>query len=576
MDWLRTLTTDAGSVQTSLFVLAAAITLGLVLGAARVRGFRFGVAGVLFSGLLLAHLGLRVDPMVLEFVREFGLVLFVYAVGLAVGPGFFASLRKHGLKLNALAVAIVFLGVGASLGGAQLARAPMPAAVGVFCGATTNTPSLAAAGQALRDHPPDPDRVRAPFGAPDGSDADTAAEIVKIPGLAYAVTYPFGVIGVLLTMTLLRRVFRADPHREADEIERESGDGAKAREQLTLRVTNPNLEGLALAKVPGLAPSAVVISRVGHAGKVSVPTGSTRLHVGDTLLAVGPREELDALRVVVGEEADRSLLESNESDITLRWLTVSRKSATGRSVRALGLGARLGVRVTRVRRAQVELPPHDEVLLRPGDEVLVVGSARGVAMAAKEVGDSRKRLEEPELTPIFIGLLLGVVAGSIPIALPGLPTPVKLGLAGGPLIVAMVLARVLRVGPVVWYLPRSASLILKDLGITLFLAAVGLKAGDRFAEVVGSAQGLKWLAMGAVVTMLPPMLVGAFALGVLRLRYLTVCGLLAGSMTDPPSLAFANAQADSEAPSVAYAAVYPLTMIFRVIAAQAMILWWVL
>lgn len=576
MEWLRTLTTDAGSVQTTLFVLAAAVALGLALGSLRFRGFRFGVAGVLFSGLLLAHLGLRADPHVLEFVREFGLVLFVYAVGLAVGPGFFSSLRAHGLKLNLLAASIVVIGVAVSMVGARLAEVPVPAGVGVFCGATTNTPSLAAAGQTLRDHPPGVEKTREAVGEAPRSDADASAELTKIPGLAYAVTYPFGVAGVLLVMTLLRRLFGADPRMEAEEIERESAVASGTREQVTLRVTNPNLEGCGLAAVPGLARSAVVISRVEHAGKVFVPTGSTALHVGDVLLAVGPKDELDALRIVVGEVSDRNLVEAAGGDIAIRWLTVSRKAATGRCVRELGLGARLGVRVTRVRRAEVDLPPHDDVLLRPGDQVLVVGTARGVEMAAKEVGDSRKRLEEPELTPIFIGLLLGVVVGSIPIALPGLPTPVKLGLAAGPLIVAMLLARALRIGPVVWYLPRSASLILKDLGITLFLAAVGLKAGDRFVEIVASAQGLKWLALGAAVTVVPPLMVGCVALGLLRLRYLTVCGLIAGSMTDPPSLAFANAQADSEAPSVAYATVYPLAMILRVVAAQAMILWWVL
>lgn len=584
MPGLQGLFGDPNSVAANIFVMALVIASGLALGGVRWRGVRFGVAGVLFTGLVVGHFQLFTEHEVLEFLREFGLILFVYAVGLSVGPGFFNAMKAQGLKLNLLAAGIVGLGMVLTLVIHFVGSVAMPLAVGVFCGATTNTPALAAAGQSLREHPP---AAQAAVAAVAQAAPDVAAELAKVatldepqrhmlqaettklPGLAYALTYPMGVFGIILTLVVLPRFLRDPPRLEPTP----STTLDRGLQRLNLRVTNPNLAGRELGRIPSLEALQVAISRVQRGGEVFLATPEFRLAVGDVILAIGSARHLDELRLIVGEPADVDLMQE-PSDLTVRWLAITRKEHVGESVPDLQVTRKFGVQVTRVRRAEVELPPIPEVRLGLGDQILVVGPPDAVAAVAREVGDNPKKLAEPQLIPVFVGIALGILLGSLPLMLPGMASSIKLGLAGGPLIVAILLSRFQRIGSLVWYLPTSASLMLKDLGIVLFLAAVGIKSGDRFVATLTTGDGLWWLGAGVAVTLVPLFVVGWLAHHFRWVTKLELAGLLAGSMTDPPALAFAQGQYRSEVPSVTYATVYPLTMILRVIAAQVMISVW--
>ncbi len=528
-----------------------------MLGSFRIRGLGLGIAGVLFSGLLFGHFGIQVGQDILEFAREFGLVLFVYSIGLQVGPGFFSSLRRHGLRLNLLAAAVVFLGVATALVVHFVGGVEAPAVVGILGGATTNTPSLAAAGQALEQALTDPDGL---------------AAVATLPGLGYAVTYPFGVIGIILVMLGVRFAFGINLAREADELESSLASETAPVRRANLEVANPNLVGLPLERVPLLSRSTLVVSRIWRDEALQVPRPDTRLELGDVLLAVGPQDELDALRVVVGKESDLDL-RTMPSAITSKRLIVTRTESSGKTLAELDFIRRFGVQITRISRAEVEMSTSPAYVVQYGDTVLAVGTPENIQKVGDELGDSPKSLNYPHLIPVFLGVALGIFVGSWPFTLPGVPAPVRLGLAGGPLLVAIALSRVGRLGPLVWYMPLSANFMLREIGIVLFLAAVGLKAGDRFVETLVGGPGLYWMACGVVITLVPLLVVSVVGRAVLGLNYLTLCGLLAGSMTDPPALSFANGVTGSDAPSLSYATVYPLTMILRVLSAQLLVLY---
>jgi len=548
---------DGSTAVGALLIFALVAGTGLVLGSFRVRGIGLGIAGVLFSGLLFGHFGVRVDQDILDFAREFGLVLFVYSIGLQVGPGFFSSLRRHGLRLNLLAAAVVFLGVATALVVHFVGGVEAPAVVGILGGATTNTPSLAAAGQALEQAVTDPKAL---------------AVVANLPGLGYAVTYPFGVIGIILVMLGVRFAFRISLGRETDELESSLASETAPVKRANLEVANPNLVGLPLEKVPMLSRSTLVVSRIWHDGALHVPRPDTNLELGDVLLAVGPQDELDALRVVVGKESDLDL-RTMPSAITSRRVIVTRTESSGKTLAELNFIGRFGVQITRISRAEVEMSTSPAYVVQYGDTVLAVGTPENIQKVAAELGDSPKSLNYPHLIPVFLGIALGIFVGSWPFSLPGVPAPVRLGLAGGPLLVAIALSRVGRLGPLVWYMPLSANFMLREIGIVLFLAAVGLRAGDRFVETLVGGPGLYWMAWGAAITAVPLVIVSVVGRAMLRLNYLTLCGLLAGSMTDPPALSFANSVTDSDAPSLSYATVYPLTMILRVLCAQLLVLY---
>jgi putative transport protein len=548
---------DGATAAGAILILALVAGVGLAVGSLRIRGIGLGIAGVLFAGLLLGHLGVHVDEHTLEFAREFGLILFVYSIGLQVGPGFLASLRRNGLRLNVLAASVVVLGALVALVLHRLGGIEAPAVAGLLSGATTNTPSLAAAQQALKETALDP---------------SAGAGLAKLPGLGYAIAYPFGVFGIIVVMVGVRAAFRVDLHREIEQLEHSLASEVRPPERANLEVANPNLVGMPLEKVPVLERSGIVVSRVYQDGRLEVARPGTKLRLGDVLLAVGPREELDALRVVVGKESDLDL-RAVPGPITTKRLIVTRTAATGKNLAALDFVRRFGVQITRVSRAEVEMSASPGFELQYGDTVLAVGEPGDIQKVAAELGDSPRSLNYPHLVPMFVGIALGILVGSWPFPLPGMPAPARLGLAGGPLIVALALSRIGRVGPLVWYMPISANFMLREVGIVLFLAAVGLKAGDAFVATMVHGPGLYWMAGGAAITVLPLLLVAVVARGVLKLNYLTVCGLLAGSMTDPPALAFASAVSGSEAPSLAYATVYPLTMILRVLSVQLLVLY---
>jgi putative transport protein len=556
MLWLTELFTGE-SAATSILILGVVAAAGIALGSLRAYGVSLGVAGVLFSGLLFGHFGFGLNEHVLEFAREFGLILFVYTIGLQVGPGFISSLRRDGLPLNIMAASIVLLGAGVTLIIAFSGGIPLPAAVGLFSGATTNTPSLAAAQSALRD-----------MVGPEG------AEITKLPGLGYAVAYPFGVIGIILTMLFSRLVFRVNLAHEIETFTAAQQRDRMELERMNLEVRNQNLDGMAIKEIPLLAGSGVVISRVMHNDAVHVAKPETIVHTGDVLLAVGAKERLDQLCVVVGCESAKDLI-THPSNITSRRLVVTNKSATGKTLDELGFLPRYGVNITRLRRAGVELTTATNVELHYGDTVLAVGEPENIDAVAKVVGNSVKRLDHPEIIPVFLGIVLGVIIGSLPFHLPGVPAPVKLGLAGGPLLVAIILSRIGQIGPITWYMPASANFIMREVGITLFLAAVGLRAGDRFVETLLQGDGFYWMGMAAFITLVPLLIVSFIGRIFLKINFMSLCGLLSGSMTDPPALAFACNVTGSDTPTVAYATVYPLTMILRVLCAQLMVLFFV-
>ncbi|HMJ13831.1 MAG TPA: putative transporter [Polyangiaceae bacterium] len=542
-------------VAFSLLVLASSIVLGLGLGSLRIKSMSLGVAGVLFAGIVLGHFGLNMQPEVLAFVREFGLVLFVFGIGMQVGPSFFTSLQRQGLPLNLMAAGTVFTGAVLTLVLARALGIGAGAAVGIFAGATTNTPALAAAQEALKSLP----------------DAQTGA--ADLPALGYAAAYPFGVIGIILTMLLVRTLLRIDLTQEAAAFAEKRRKANEPLTRMNIVVDNPNLDGMRLSMVPGMREFDIVVSRVRPRGEAKVlpaVSGST-VHVGDTLLAVGAPSNLEKFRTIVGQTSPDDLAALPGLPKSERVI-VTRTDVVGKTLRALALRERLGVTVTRVQRAEIELPANRELRLAFGDVLQIVGEPAAVAQACSELGNSLADMNHTNLLPIFLGIALGVLAGTYPIEVFGMPAPLRLGLAGGPLAVAILLARIGKIGPLVWYIPPSANAALRSLGIVLFLACVGVKAGEHFVALVTSGDGLRYMAAGALITIVPLLVCSAFARFSARLDFLTLSGLLAGSMTDPPALAFATNIARSDAPSVAYASVYPLTMLLRILVAQLLVL----
>ncbi len=399
-----------------------------------------------------------------------------------------------------------------------------------------------------------------------------AQEIAKLPGLGYAVAYPFGIIGIILTMILVRFFFKIDPLHEAEEFKQLQSKSASLLAVYNIEVKNPNLEGLVIEKIPSLEDSSVVISRILHEGKVEVAQPDTVIHIGDILLAVGPREDLDEIKLVVGELSKVDLKALPSSIITKRIL-VTKKSILGKTIDELECLDKYDVNITRISRADIEFSPNADFTFQFGDTVLAVGLEENIKKVAAELGNSLRQLNHPEIIPVLVGIALGVILGSYPMYFPGMPAPVKLGLAGGPLVVAILLSRLGRIGPLVWYMPISANFMLRELGIVLFLTCVGLMSGDKFVATLVQGSGLYWMACAVLITFVPILIIALIARFFFKTNYLTICGLLAGSMTDPPALAFATGIVPhSDAPNISYATVYPLVMLLRVLSAQIMVL----
>lgn len=554
MDFLRQLQ-HTSPVAHDLIVLCLVIVTGIGVGRIKIGGVRPGVAGILFTGLAAGHFGLVPHTETAHFLKDFGLVLFVFALGMQMGPGFFASLRHQGRLLNFLAFALVIGGALTAAAGGWLFNMTPAAVAGLFAGATTNTPALGAAQQAL-------------------TSAQADAALVTQPALTYAATYPLAIVGIILSLIILRRLFRIDVAAEAEAFRREQGAGVEPLERMNLRVENPNLEGVTVGEIPGIHETGVVISRYRAAGgdTVRAATPDTVLHPGDLIMAVGTRDHLEKFRLIIGSVSSENLMHAPGS-VSYRRVVLTRKRFLGKTVRELGLDHLHNVAVTRVSRGDLIFTALPDLRLQFGDMLQLVGDDESLEAATKAVGNSVQLLQETKFAAIFAGILLGLLLGLYPFRIEGLPAPVRLGLAGGPLVVAILLSHLGRLGPMVMHMPLNANRALREMGIMLFLAHVGLLSGGQFVATVFTAQGLLWIVLGVLVTMLPLLAVGIAARKFYGLNYMRLSGLLSGGMTDPPALAFATSMARCDSPTIAYAAVYPLTMLLRIVAAQIIVQW---
>lgn len=543
----------------TISLLALVAVIGLWIGHFKIKGVGLGIGGVLFGGILVAHFttqyGIKLDSHTLHFVQEFGLILFVYTIGIQVGPGFFASLRKSGLTLNGLGILIVALGALVTILIYKFANIPLDVALGIYSGAVTNTPSLGAGQQILSE-----------LGM---------SQTTSNMGMAYAMAYPFGICGILLSMWLIRLFFKIKVDEEAANFEKESGHDKEALKSMSLKVTNTNLNGIHLIEIPGFDDEDVVCSRLKRGELVIVPKADTDVQLGDILHLVGNPEGLKKMHLIIGEEVDVPVA-SLSGEIRSERVVVTNEKVLGKKIRHLGIHQKYGVVISRLNRAGVELVPTAHTTLQFGDVLHMVGKTDILNQAISVIGNAKQKLLQVQMLPVFIGIGLGVLLGSIPFYIPGFPVALKLGLAGGPLVVALILARIGSIGKLYWFMPPSANLALREIGIVLFLAVVGLKSGGSFVDTLTNGSGLEWMGYGIFITLVPLMIVGLIARLYVKLNYLSLCGLLAGSMTDPPALAFANELKEgSGAAALSYATVYPLTMFLRIISPQllAILLW---
>ncbi|MDG6857267.1 putative transporter [Glaesserella parasuis] len=546
-------------IALTVSLLSLVAVIGLWIGHIKVRGVSLGIGGVLFGGILVSHFmtqyGVKLDGHTLHFIQEFGLILFVYTIGIQVGPGFFASLRQSGLKLNAFAVMIVGISGILVILLHKIFDVPLPVILGIFSGAVTNTPSLGAGQQILTEL---------------GGESITA-----VMGMGYAIAYPFGIIGILLAMWLIRIIFKINVDKEADEFDSATNNKKDGLSTMNVRITNPNLNGLMLQEFPDFELHEVVYSRIKRNDELFVPKVHTQIQIGDILHLVGTKAALHKMQLILGEEVNVSLSTKGTMYRTERAVVTNEK-VFGKQIRQLMLKGKYDVVISRLNRTGVELVPNGQMTLQFGDVLNLVGRQEDIEAVMAIIGNAQQKLQQVQMLPIFIGVGLGVLLGSIPIYLPGFPVALKLGLAGGPLVVALILARIGSIKKLYWFMPPSANLALREIGIVLFLAVVGWKAGGNFLNTLLSNDGLAWIGYGAIITFIPLIVTGLVARIYGKLNYLSLCGLLAGSMTDPPALAFANGIKEGNgAAALSYATVYPLVMFCRIILPQilAILLW---
>ena len=546
-------------IAITISLLALVAVTGLWIGHWKIKGVGFGVGGVLFGGIIVAHFtnqyGLKLDTHTLHFVQEFGLILFVYTIGIQVGPGFFSSLRRSGLKLNGFAFLIVLLGGITVVFIHKLANVPLDIILGIYSGAVTNTPSLGAGQQILSEL---------------GMNSTT-----ETMGMAYAMAYPFGICGILLSMWLIRLFFKVNVDEEERNFKQESGHDKESLTAMDIKVTNKNLDGLCLIDVPGFGTGDVVCSRLKRGDSISVPKANTEIYLDDILHLVGEINALKKMRLIVGDEMDVPT-STVGSEIRAERVVVTSEKVLGKKIKSLDIHQRYGVVISRLNRAGVELVPTANTTLQFGDVLHMVGPTDVMNNAISVIGNAAQKLQQVQMLPVFIGIGLGVLFGSIPFYIPGFPVALKLGLAGGPLVIALILARIGTLGKLYWFMPPSANLALRELGIVLFLAVVGLKSGGSFLDTLLNGDGLEWMGYGVIITLVPLLVTGIIARLYSKLNYLSLCGVLAGSMTDPPALAFANAiKEENGAAALSYATVYPLAMFLRIISPQllALLLW---
>ena len=551
MDWLYSLFFGS-SVAHAVLTFALVITVGILLGKIKIKSVSLGITWILFVGIIFSHFGMTVDNDVRHFVQEFGLILFVFSIGLQVGPGFFASFKHGGMTLVGCATAIVLLGVLTAYIIHVATGTPIPTMVGILSGAVTNTPGLGAAQQAYAD-----------------------ASGVNDPSIAlgYAVAYPLGVVGIILSMIFIRYALRVDFKKE-DEGLAELANEQKLAEKVSVEFTNQIIEGRSVEYVRDLVNRQFVISRVMHPdGSITMADTDTKIHLGDRLWVICQAEDVEAVVAFLGHRVELTDEDwgnnTPNAELISRRILITKSSINGKKFSDLRLRTKYGITITRVNRAGMDLIPYQGLELQVGDRVMVVGPAKSVAKVADVLGNSLKKLDHPNLITIFVGIALGVLLGSIPLM--NVPQPVKLGLAGGPLIVAILIGRFGTHFHLVTYTTASANLMLREVGIALFLAAVGIGAGDGFVEAVVNG-GYRWIGYGFIITVVPILIVAIIARLWLKMNYYTLMGLIAGSTTDPPALAYANATAGNDMPAVGYSTVYPMVMFLRVLTAQIFIL----
>lgn len=555
MNWINDLLWGEG-IGHSILLLSFVIAAGIQLGKIKVFGVSLGITLVLFVGIILGHFGFTINHNVIHFFKEFGLILFVYSVGMQVGPGFFSSFKQGGITLNMLACGIVFLGVLTAVILHYATGIPMPTMVGILSDAVTNTPGLGAAQQAFSDM----------HGVSDNTIA-----------LGYAVAYPLGVIGIILSIILIKYIFRVSFDKENEQLNSEDSSHTNEAKPISLIVKNPAIFNKTVAELSNLLEHRdFVISRVWRDSnkQIEIASANTVLQENDKVFVITTETDAETIKTFIGEEIDmeRKQWIRMESQFINRRILITKPELNGKRLGQLKLRKLYGINITRINRAGVDLVAKPGLTLQVGDRVNVVGTETAVSNVEKVLGNSMKRLNEPNLITIFVGIALGIVLGSIPISFPGIPQPVKLGLAGGPLVVAILISRFGYHYKLITYTTQSANLMLREIGITLFLACVGISAGDGFVDTIVNNGGFAWIGYGFIITFVPLMIIGCIGRYFCKVNYFTLMGLIAGSTTDPPALAYSNATAGNDAPLVGYATVYPLTMFLRVLTAQLLIL----
>ena len=558
---MRDLFLGTGIAHTIL-LFAVVIASGLWLGKHKIKGVSIGSTWILFLGILLSHFGFRADPTALSFMKDFGLILFVFSIGLQVGPGFFQSFRSGGVTMNLLAAGLIAMAVLVTLSIHWITGESLTTMVGVMSGAVTNTPGLGAAQQTILDAM-----------VADGATKEAAAASASSLASAYAVAYPIGVLGVIFLVILFKGIFKIDLDREKAQLEQADKGTQEAARRMHCEVENPAVFGKRLADIMEGMNDKFVVSRIMRDGEITIPGPDTVLNQGDKVLIVTSQSHVDTVRIIFGEEIPMHLGDWVKQDehLVTRRLSITKSSLTGKRIRDLHIRNSYGVSVTRVLRAGVELVARPNLILQMGDSIQVVGTVEAIDQVAHLVGNKPETLSHPNLVPIFFGIAIGVIFGSLPIRFPGIPQPVKLGLAGGPLIIAILLGHF---GPklrITTYTTLSANMMIREIGISFFLAAVGLGAGADFVSSVVNG-GYWWILYGALITLIPVLVTGLVARLVFKFNFYQICGLISGGTTDPAVLAFAQGAYGTDYTSVNYATVYPLTMFLRVLAAQLLVL----
>lgn len=556
MNWLQDLLANPDSIAHIVALYAFVIAAGVLLGKIKVFGISLGVTFVLFVGILAGHFGFTGNQSILSFLQDFGLILFVFCIGLQVGPSFFSSFKKGGIRLNMLAMGIVALNIAVALiiYYALQGRVDIPMMVGILCGAVTNTPGLGAANEALQQlHYQGPEIA-----------------------MGYACAYPLGVMGIILSLIVIRYICRVNLDKEADDIQKEEEANPHLKPyNIALKVENAALSGKKLSQVQNFLARDFVCSRILQDGHVHIPNADTVLRLGDEMNIVCAEDDSEAIQAFIGskvENIDWDNQSKQDKPMVSRRILVTQPAINGKTLGELHFSSMYGVNVTRVNRSGMDLFAARQLILQVGDRVMVVGPQDAIERVADLLGNQLKRLDHPNIVTIFIGIFCGILFGSLPIALPGMPTPVKLGLAGGPLIISILIGRFGHKVKLVTYTTMSANLMLREVGLVLFLASVGIKAGGNFVQTVVEGDGLLYVGIGFLITFLPLLIIGMIARWRHKINYFTLMGLIAGSNTDPPALAYANQISGNDAPAVGYSTVYPLAMFLRILTAQLLIL----